>query len=155
MKSLMWFTGRRRRPGHQAPRWTRSAGAVQIEFVLSFLVIMFVIFAMWELIMITHTMNVMSDAAKEGVRCAIVRGNGCTAPPGCPFGADKIRCRVWDYARFSLHDVSAIVINVSYPDGTADAPNRVRVTVQYDFLPYTALPFNPTIHAAAEGRVVY
>ena len=100
-------------------------------------------------------MNVMSESAKEGVRCAIVRGNGCTAPAGCPFGADKTRCRVWDYARFSFHDVSAIAINVTYPDGTADAPNRVRVTVQYDFIPYTALPFRPTIRAAAEGRVVY
>jgi hypothetical protein len=132
-----------------------ARGAVQIEFVLSFMVIMFVIFGMWELIMIVHTMNVMSDAAKEGVRCAIVCGNGCPAPAGCPYGGDNVRCRVWDYARFSLHDVSSININVSYPDGNADAPNRVRVTVQYNFIPYTALPLTPTINSAAEGRIVY
>lgn len=132
-----------------------DGGAVQIEFILSFMIIMFLIFAMWELIMIVHTMNVMSGAAKEGVRCAIVSGNGCDAPPGCPFGGDKIKCRVWDYARFSFHDVSAMIVDLTYLDGTDDIPNRVRVTVQYDFVPFTALPFSPTIHAAAEGRVVY
>ena len=138
-------------PGHRRG----EKGAVQIEFILSFLVIMFMMFAMWELIMITHTMNVMSDAAKEGVRCAIVRGNGCPAPAGCPFAGDNIKCRVWDYARFSLHDVSAINIDVTYPDGTTIAPNRVRITLAYDFVPYTAMPYKPTIHAAAEGRIVY
>jgi len=116
---------------------------------------MFVIFGMWELIMVVHTMNVMSDAAKEGVRCAIVSGNGCPIPAGCPYGTDKIKCRVWDYARFSLHDVSAITINPEYPDGNNDVGSRIRITVQYDFMPYTALPIRPTIRTAAVGRVVY
>jgi len=141
----------------QSPRQRRisSRGAVQIEFVLSFLVIMFTIFGMWELIMIVHTMNVMSGAAKEAVRCAIVKGYGCTAPPGCPYGGDNVRCRAWDYARFSFHDISAINVTLSYPDGNSNAPNRVRVTVAYDFVPFTALPLRPTIHSVAEGRIVY
>lgn len=139
----------------QRARWRGSRGAVQIEFILSFLTIMFVIFGMWELIMVVHTMNVMSDAAKEGVRCAIVSGNGCPIPAGCPYGTDKIKCRVWDYARFSLHDVSAITINPEYPDGNNDVGSRIRITVQYDFMPYTALPIRPTIRTAAVGRVVY
>jgi hypothetical protein len=147
---------RRTKLNHRRGGVQTGRGAVQIEFILSFLVIMFVMFAMWELIMIVHTMNVLSDAAKEGVRCAIVSGNGCPAPPGCPYGADNIRCRVWDYARFSFHDISAINIPApSYLDGSDDPPNRVRVTVEYDFIPFTALPFRPRLRGASEGRIVY
>jgi hypothetical protein len=130
-------------------------GAVQIEFILSFLVIMFVLFAMWELIMIVHTMSVLSDAAKEGVRCAIVSGRSCTpAEAGCPYGGDVVKCQVWSYARLSFHDISAVTVEMI--PATLPAPGeRVRVSIRYDFVPYTALPYRPTLSAVAEGRVVF
>ena len=124
---------------------------------------MFVLFAMWELIMIVHTMNVLSDAAKEGVRYAIVHGTGGLGgtanwdpiPTGCPYAGDNIKCRVWDYARFSLHDISAPSrFNIGVTYNTTPA-SRVRVDVSYQFVPYTALPLTPTLSASAEGRIVY
>ncbi len=140
-------------------------GAVQIEFILSFLTIMFVIFGMWELIMIVHTMNVLSDAAKEGVRYAIVHGGGGSAncsgpspPAGCTSpdtGGSRVVAVVQDYAKLSLHDISAITITVTYPDGQIVSPSRVRVEVAYAFVPYTALNIRPTLRAAAEGRIVF
>jgi hypothetical protein len=130
-------------------------GAVQIEFVLSFMITIFIMFSMWELVMIVHTMNVLSDAAKEGIRCAVVSGRSCnTPPPGCPFDPDKVKCRVWSFARLSFHDMSGLTITMT--PSTIPAPGeRVRIVVSYPFVPFTALPFNPTIPAAAEGRVVF
>lgn len=142
-----------------------ARGAVQIEFILSILTVLFLIFGMWELIMIMHTMNVLSDAAKEGVRYAIVHGGGgstnCSGPnppPECTSpdpAAARVASVVRDYAKYTLHDISAISISVTYPDGQIIAPNRVRVEVAYAFVPYTALNLRPTLHAAAEGRIVF
>jgi hypothetical protein len=145
-------------------RFPRARGAGQIEFLLSILTIMFLIFAMWEVIMIVYTMNVISDAAKEGVRYAIVHGGGnvncsgpnpaveCTNPD---LTATRVSDVVKDYARFSLHDTSAINVIVTYVDGLSDSPARVRVDVTYTFVPYTALNIRPTLRAASEGRIVY
>ena len=150
----------RTRRNHRA-RGTK--GAVQIEFVLSFLLIMLVFFGMWELIMIVYTMNVLSDAAKEGVRYAIVHGGGnincsgpnpsdtCTNPDPA---ADRVVDVVKDWAQFSLHDISAINVTVTYPDSTSEAPARVRVEVAYTFVPYTALNLKPELRTVSEGRIV-
>jgi hypothetical protein len=150
---------RRRNP---KPTWSR--GAVQIEFILSVITVLFVMFGIWELIMVVHTMNVLSDAAKEGVRYAIVHGGGnancsgpnppvtCTNPD---LTGSNVVAVVKDWAKYSLHDISAISVSVSYPDASSEAPSRVRVEVTYNFLPYTALPIRPTLRAAAEGRIVY
>jgi hypothetical protein len=128
-------------------------------------------FWMWELIMVVYTLNVLSDAAKEGVRYAIVRGdrNDPSYQVG-PGSTSAVEARVRDYARFSLHDISTsdFVVRICYPpnnaddpdctggsSGTNEAPNRVRVVVLYNFIPYTALPVRPFLRAAAEGRVVF
>lgn len=162
---MRWVKRGRKRRYRLGTLRRNSRGAVQIEFILSFLTVMFLIFGMWEMIMVMHTMNVLSDAAKEGVRYAIVHGGGggttcsgpsppaeCTSPDP---GAANVRAVVSDYAKFTLHDISGITITVSYPDSNIDPPSRVRVEVAYQFVPYTALNIRPTLHAAAEGRIVY
>lgn len=75
-------------------RWLgREEGQGQIEFVLSILTIMFTIFWTWEVVLAVYTYNVLSDAAKEGVRYAIVHGSNnvyCSGPGpsgGCPAAA--------------------------------------------------------------------
>jgi hypothetical protein len=61
---------------------------------------------------------------------------------------------VKEYAAFTLHDISAINVTVNYIDASSEPPSRVRVQVSYNFVPYTALPFRPTLRTAAEGRIV-
>ena len=139
-----------------------TKGAVQIEFVLSFLTIMFVIFGIWELIMVVYTMSVLSDAAKEGVRYAIVHGSNsslCSGPnPSNPCASDPagdvVVNTVKAYAKASLHNTDAISVTVSYPDGNNDPPSRVTVTVRYSYVPYINLPFTPTMTTKAAGRIV-
>lgn len=145
---------------NRSRRWGRfrrgNRGAVQIEFILSIMVIMFVIFGMWELIMIVHTMNVLSDSAKEGVRYAIVHGSyntgGAQSGPG---NTTAVENYVKDYAKFTFHDMSALSVAVTYPSGTNGTGDRVRVEVRYTFVPYTALNLRPAISAASEGRIVF
>lgn len=138
-----------------------TTGAVQTEFMLSILTILFVIFWTWELVMAVYTFNVLSDAAKEGVRYAIVHGSGnanCSGPnvPVCPDpSGTSVVDVVNDFAQASLHDISAMTVNVTYPDSTVTPPSRVRVTVSYNFIPYIPLPWvPPLLNTAAEGRIV-
>ncbi len=143
----------------------KERGASAIEFILSILMVLFVFFWLWELVMVMYTLNVLSNAAKEGVRTAIVRGTrslGGNAdwdpiPPGCPFAGDNIRCKVWDYARYSLHDLSGpgeFDVNVLYPEGVNTDGYTVRVVVTYRFVPYLALPVRPSLRTVAEGRII-
>jgi Flp pilus assembly protein TadG len=142
-------------------------GAAQIEFALSILIVLFLVFWMWEFVMLVYTYAVLSDAAKEGVRYAIVHGGSntnCSGPivtgATCPSGGDtagnNIKTQVMTYANLSLHDVSAISIQPTWPDTTNNPPNRVKVTITYPYVPYIQLPWtSPTISVSAEGRIVF
>ncbi len=144
----------------------RARGAVQIEFVLSIMLLMFVVFWLWELCMATYTYSVLSDAAKEGVRYAIVHGtmnSSCAGPCSSPVSpptndcvssASAVQSVVTDYAAYTFHDVSGLSVCVVYPDGKSDSPSRVLVKVTYAYVPYIALPINTNIYASAQGRIV-
>ncbi len=142
-----------------------ARGAVQIEFALTIIIIIFVMFWIWELIMVTYVMNVISDAAKEGVRTGIVAGQTtCGGAPSATqdqtaVSAKVTSCVQWFASNFALHNVSGMTVAVTFPDSPATGPikdgDRIRVVVQYPFVPFIRLPLAPTLNAAAEGRVVY
>ena len=154
-------------------------GLVALVVVL----LMIMILSMLELILLMHTYNVLADAAKEGVRYAIVHGannpqgitctaSSCTAPditngpapPGtvagyCSAGGTCYGV-VKTYAQYSLHDMTGMTVTVNYPD-TANppanqTPNRVQVVVTYPFNPLFGMGWpTVTVNAAAEGRIMY
>ena len=132
-------------------------GAALVEFALSILVTVFVIFWLFEMVMVVYTYSVLSDAAKEGVRYAIVRGSDVAAAQQCsPTSTTGVVSAVTDYAKMSLHDVSAITVTPNFVDGDNVAPHLVQVIVTYTYVPYIHLPFtSPTIATKAEGRIVY
>ncbi len=143
----------------------KQRGATQIEFVLSIVVFFFVVWGVIELSMVVYTMNVLSDAAREGVRYAIVHGvnNGYCSGPNAVANcatpdvtASKVQAVVLDYAKYSLHDISGMSTPVvTYLDGSNDPPNRVSVSVSYTYVPYINLPgLSPVLKASAEGRIV-
>jgi Flp pilus assembly protein TadG len=148
-----------------------SSGQAQVEFVLTILFVMLLMFGIIELIMLIYTYNVLADSAKEGVRYAIVHGcdfNYANCSGTCAFAAPSpqntctdasaANVQAWalNFARASLHDIPATAIAVNYPDVTSDAPNRVQVTVSYPYQPFFGLGWpTVTVHATAEGRIVY
>lgn len=122
-------------------------GNSQAEFALSIFTILIVIFMTIELCSAVYTYVVLSDAANEGLRYAIVNSSD--------IGGSGAVAKVTAYAANSLHDTSAMTVNVAYPDGQT-IPGRVEITVSYAYLPYLSFMGSPpTMHAYAEGRLVY
>jgi hypothetical protein len=158
---------RRSMGGRARPRRTNTKGAAQIEFLLTIITIIMTMLLMWEVIMAVYTMNVLSDAAKEGVRYAITHGSkGGTDTrvlSGCPY-TDSISCTVWYYARYSLHDVSGMTVSVNIykagacatTGGTFPEPagSCVQVRVTYPYVPFAGVPIKPTLSAVSQGRMI-
>lgn len=150
-------------------------GQALVEFVLSILMVLILIFGIWELVMMVYTYTVIADAAKEGVRFAIVHGcdstecygpGACTnliggSAPTCDATAAGVVDRVKFFAARSLHDISAIDVQVLYgpTDTYLGGPNTsmpgspVKVIVQYPYVPMIGLGWRPLIHASATGSI--
>lgn len=109
-------------------------------------VIFTVVFWIFEIGWLMYTYSVLADAANEGVRYAIVHSGGD------PAGTQAV---VRTVASASMHNVGGLSTSVTFPDGSATPPNRVRVTVTYPYVPYLpeVIPA-PTMQSYAEGRMV-
>jgi Flp pilus assembly protein TadG len=143
-------------------------GQAMVEFILAVSFVFVLLLWAMELTSLVYTYTVMADAAKEGVRYAVVHGSNtdtthCSGPypPSIPASCTDstgalVQTVVTNVAKASFHDVSAMTVNVTYLDGNNQTPNRVQVTVSY---PYKAMFGSlgwspPTINAASEGRIV-
>jgi Flp pilus assembly protein TadG len=139
-----------------------ESGAMLLEFSLSIWMLFLVTFLIFEFCMMVYTYSVLSNAAREGVRYAIVHGadsTSCSGPSsGCsdPSGTN-VAAQVKSYGSVSFHDLSGMTVTPSWPDGTATPSSRVVVTISYPYIAYLTLPgFNPsTMQVTAEGRVVF
>jgi Flp pilus assembly protein TadG len=161
---------------------TDASGQAMVEFalVITFVVILFV--AVLEMIFLMHTYNTLADAAKEGVRYAIVHGTGsstanggvgCSGPgtatgviPSVTCTADTsatyVKNAVTKYADLSMQNVTNSNVNVDYnpnsvnPSSCSQPGCMVKVTVSYVYHPFFGLGWpSVTIHAAADGRIMY
>jgi Flp pilus assembly protein TadG len=128
-------------------RSQRQRGQSLLETAMMIVVIFTVVFWIFELGWLMFTYTVMADAANEGVRYAIVHSGG---------DVSGTQARVLTFARTSLHDVSSMPApSVTFPDGNATPPNRVRVTVSYTYVPWLKQFINtPTMNTYAEGRMI-
>jgi Flp pilus assembly protein TadG len=127
-------------------RSRRQRGQSLLETAMMIVVIFMVVFWIFELGWLMYTYTVMADAANEGVRYAIVHSGGDTA---------GTQAKVTTFARTSLHDVSTISTSVTFPDGSAQPPNRVRVTVTYTYVPWLKqFITTPTMKTYSEGRMI-
>ncbi len=149
-------------------RKKRSArGATMVEFSLTLLIVLFVLFLLIECCLWIYCYNVMADAAKAGVRYAIVHGSGVSSgSQSGPTSGTTQFCSSTDstvvpvvnevkkWASFSIYSTAAITVNVCYMDGNNKAPNRVRVTVNNPVTPLFSFWGTPPVVAAAQGRIV-
>lgn len=144
------------RPFTTIRRRGNQRGAAQIEFVLTFMLVMLVLFFIFELCMIVYAYTALAGAANEGLRYAIVHG----APAGCATDTTTLtantKTHVVEYARLSLQRITADNVDVSFPDGSCAAPNRVSIRITYAYVPFSKFFTTvPQLRAYAEGRVVY
>jgi Flp pilus assembly protein TadG len=127
-------------------RSRRQRGQSLLETAMMIVVLFMVVFWIFELGWLMYTYAVMADAANEGVRYAVVHSGGDAA---------GTQSKVVTFAQISLHDVSAISTSVTFPDGSAEPPNRVRVTVTYTYIPWLSQYITtPTMKTYSEGRMI-
>jgi Flp pilus assembly protein TadG len=143
-----------------------AKGQAIVEFVLTILFVIIVVFGAIELIMMIYTYVVLAEAAKEGVRYAIVHGsnNSLRSGPTCPCpaidgppGTGVVKTT----AKWSLHDTSTMTVTVNYlddagnPATNVDPPTMVRVVVSYPYRAFFSFGWTTlTVHAAAQGRIM-
>lgn len=132
-------------------------GATLVEFALTCIIVFSTMFMLWEAAMLMYTYNVMADAAKEGVRYAIVHGSSNSGSSQASVTTDVTNL-VTNYAKLSFHDISnsnKFKVNVSYTPNY-NPSSTVRVTVRYAYQPYITFGWTmPTISAAAQGVIVF
>jgi Flp pilus assembly protein TadG len=140
-----------------------TRGSVLIETSLALLVALPLLFAVFEICMFTYTQSILGDAAREGVRYAIVHGSdspSCSGPStGCadPSGANVVSM-VQGYAAQFLNTHGGLSISVSYPDNSSAPQSRVGVTVTYNYSPFFQSDVTSTriaMYATGEGRIVF
>jgi Flp pilus assembly protein TadG len=139
-----------------------ASGSMLIEFALSVWTLLLMAFLIFEFCMAIYTYSVLGNAAREGIRYAIVHGTDsslCSGPSsGCAdSGGSNVTAVVSSYASISFHDTSGMTITPSWPDGTCTPSSRVLVTISYPYVAYLTLPgfTSPQMQITAEGRIVF
>jgi Flp pilus assembly protein TadG len=128
-------------------------GGSMVEFaVVTGLVFIPLLFGIIELGRLTWSKDMITSAAREGVRYAIVRGTDCNLA-GCTM-ADSAAVANMVIARTKL---SPITVNAQWAQDKHPG-DTVTVTVRYVYVPIMKLPFLPaskTITARSRQIVVY
>src|SRR5258708_20897803 len=99
-------------------RWRRQRGQSLLETALMIVIIFTVVFWVFELGQVMYTYTVITDAANEGVRYAIVHSGGDVA---------GTTARVKSFAATSIHYITAISFTVTPLATTYDPPNPLIV----------------------------
>jgi len=121
----------------------RGQAIVEFALVIGFLVILVV--SILEMSLFLYNYAVLTDAAKDGARCAIVH---------CSKG---VTTTVDSLLAASVHGTSGRTLDVSYLDDDSQAPgSRVQVTVSYSYNPlfltnWATIP----ISATSVGRIQF
>ena len=143
-------------------RLRTETGSTLVETALSITILLVLVIGIMEACLMVYSYHFISNAAREGTRYAIVRGDTWTQPPwngtgtcasytsaGCVATAQNIQ----DYVKsltFPGIDASKITVSPAWyltPGGTADpaynaAGDWVEVKVSYNFA--TFIPFVPS-----------
>src|SRR5882724_8916929 len=113
----------------RAPWLNRERGQSLVETSMMVVVILTVVFSIFEICQLMYTYSVLANSANEGVRYAVVR-SGIVADDA------NVKDHVSKFAKMSMHNVNAMTDDVLLPDGTAVAPHRVQVKISYTYIPY-------------------
>jgi Flp pilus assembly protein TadG len=134
-------------------RRSRQRGSTIIEFLFIALTLLVVIFGSIELDRMVFVYTCLADAAKAGARYAIVQGSDRSGVD-VTAATNLVTARVKYYSSL-LMDPSKLTVQVTYPDGSNDTGDHVKVVVQYAYDPWTVLPLNVTLSATSQGIITF
>jgi Flp pilus assembly protein TadG len=146
-----------------------QGGQAIVEFALTVILLMLLMFAILELSIFIYTYSVLANAAKEGVRYAIVHGTDNGSPSGPSSGAassppctasstnvTNVVNQTKNFAGFSLLSTSNVNVFVCYLDGDNKLNSLVEVSVNYLYRPLFGFNWpSVTVRANSAGRIVF
>jgi Flp pilus assembly protein TadG len=138
-----------------------ECGSALIETSLAYMLGMAMVLGIIELSMMCYTFGVVSEAARSGVRYAVIHGadsSTCSGPStGCTDSTGaNVTAQVTAFAATFAKNRSAMAVTVSYPDSASTVPSRVIVSVAYTYKPLFAISAtNHIFNVTEQGRIVY
>jgi Flp pilus assembly protein TadG len=134
-------------------------GSTIIEFALVAFQLVLIMLALFEFSRMVLVTTTVANAARTGVRYAIVHGSTRTGTgddgPSGPGQTSSVSATVNNFARAGLLDTNRLNIAVNYPDGNSDPGSRVRVTLSYPYDPFTVLPLGVDLRSTTEGVITF
>ncbi len=142
-----------------ASRWRRNDGSNLIEFALVAFLLMMVLLSSVEMGRMVLVYTTMANAARAGVRYAMVHGGDLTTGASGPAAnPTQVVTVVQGFASAGLIDGSQLNVSVTYPNGTNTAGSLVSVTVNYTYDPlvsYFNSALNVTLSSTSEGVITF
>jgi len=146
-----------------------QGGQAIVEFALTAVLLMLLMVGLLELSIFIYTYSVLANAAKEGVRYAIVHGasngtasgpsSGSASTPPCTASSTNVTNVVNqtnNCAGFTLLDTSNVNVFVCYLDGNNKVNRLVEVSVNYVYRPLFGFNWpSVTVNANSAGRIVF
>jgi Flp pilus assembly protein TadG len=147
----------------------RQGGQAIVEFALTLTLLMLLMFAILELSIFIYTYSVLANAAKEGVRYAIVHGvnsgsasgpsSSAASSPPCTASSSNVTNVVnqtKSFAGFSMLSTTNVNVFVCYLDGNNKLNSLVEVSVNYPYRPLFGFNWpSVTLYANSAGRIVF
>ena len=125
----------------------RERGASILEFGLAFLVFMSALYGIMEFGRIVASYNILSGAAREGARYAVVHGSAS----GSAATASDIQTVVRNWA-IGL-DTSSVAVDTSWDPGNGPG-GKVKVKASYTITPFTGLILQNGITLQSNAQMV-
>jgi Flp pilus assembly protein TadG len=144
------------------PRGTQASGQSVAEFGLISFMMFVLVFGVIEMGRVILVYTTVANAARAGVRYAVVHGSSRTAgsassnASGPSSNPAQVLTVVKNFASAGALTAGNLVISVTYP-GASNAPGQlVSVSVIYPYDPLTTyLPFRVRLGSVAEGVIAY
>lgn len=133
--------------------WNREDGATMVEFSLVAFLLIMILLGVVEMGRMILVYTTMANAARAGVRYAMVHGGDRTGsgPTGASGPSSGISCTcpevqtvVNAYAGAGLVNTANLTTTVTYPDSSNLPGSHVTVSVQYTYNPLVAY-FTPSL----------
>ena len=131
-----------------------------VEFALISVLLIVVTLAGIELDRMVFVYTCLADAAKAGVRYAIVHGSdrsgtGIDGTSGPGDNPPEVVANVKTYAS-TLMDPAKVTVTVTYPGGTNTPGSQVKVLVQYAYDPWVHItPLSVTLSSNSQGIITF
>jgi Flp pilus assembly protein TadG len=134
--------GLRAQSSRRLGRTRNERGSYVLEMAFSLTILLALVFGVFEISEALYTYHILSDAAREGTRYAIVRGSACSVITPCPATAANIQSYLQGLGLPGINP-NLMTVTTTWPSrGSACTPstnpcnnpgNLVQVTVTYRF----------------------